>query len=482
MHPIGDQPQGHITPQGRRRDRSRLPVAQARHGVEGMGQHRHAGVVGRHGLGVIGFAVAQADDDALFPQGLDHRSGPLKFGRQRDQGDVGGGPGGGRAPSAGTARRAVKAVDALGEGRQRWGAQMRLGMGAAAGRRQEGALQVGPQQAAASRLVLGPGLAQHRQCLPQGGHGAGHQGGADGLHPIAPEKLEQLLQPGLVGGAEFGEGQPQAAIDLQIDPHRAQPVPAPVIAGGGAAGWQRFDFVYPFVLVEADAPAPLASVALAPVAAGRGLGQAHVAQPAHRRWGRVVPPSCWRVHPKPVALAAAAGAGGWGETPCRRGRCRLRPFAPQCRRRCASAGGGGDGQRFGSAHPAAGRGDPAGAGGGLRGAGAVGPPHPPGDGGLRRGRRRSGPAGDHCRRRRCRPPARHGGGPHPAAGDRCAGAEPGPVRGGFAAFDRADARRHPGRHRGHRQWRQCGPAGGPDLGPGRCRPGPAPGGPPARPA
>ena len=198
--------------------------------------------------------------------------------------------------------------------------------------------------------------------------------------------------------------------------------------------------------------------------------------------GGMVPPSCWRVQPKAVALAAAAGAGGWGETPCRRGRCRLRPFAPQCRRRCASAGGGGDGQRFGSAHPAAGRGDPAGAGGGLRGAGAFGPPHPPGDGGLRRGCRRSGPAGDHCRRRRCRPPARHGGGPHPAAGDRCAGAEPGPIRGGFAAFDRADARRHPGRHRGHRQWRQCGSAGGPDLGAGRCRPGPAPGGPPARPA
>ena len=258
MHPIGDQPQGHITPQGRRRDRSRLPVAQARHGVEGMGQHRHAGVVGRHGLGVIGFAVAQADDDALFAQGLDHCGGPLKFGRQRDQGDVGGDVGGGRA---------AKTVDAFAEGRQRWGAQMRLGMGAAAGRRQEGALQVGPQQAAAPRLVVGPGLAQHRQCLPQGGHGAGHQGGTDGLHPIAPEKLQQLLQPGLVGGAEFGEGQPQAAIDLQIDPHRAQPVPAPVSAGGGAAGWQRFDLVHPFVLVEADAPAPLAAVA-----AGRGLG------------------------------------------------------------------------------------------------------------------------------------------------------------------------------------------------------------------
>ena len=277
MDPIGDQPQGHITPQGRRRDRSWVPVAQARHGVEGMGQHRHTGVVGRHGLGVVGFAVAQADDNALLPQGLDHRSGPRKFGRQRDHGDVGGDVGG--------CRRAAKTVDAFAQGRQRWGAQMRLGMGAAAGRRQEGALQVGPQQAAAPRLVVGPGLAQHRQCLPQGGHGAGHQGGTDGLHPIAPEKLQQLLQPGLVGGAEFGEGQPQAAIDLQIDPHRAQPVPVPVLAGSGAARRQRFDLLHPVIPVEADAPAALPLGALPRGAAGRGLGQAHVAQPAHRRWG-----------------------------------------------------------------------------------------------------------------------------------------------------------------------------------------------------
>ena len=80
-------------------------------------------------------------------------------------------------------------------------------MGPPPRRRQEGTLQVGPQQAAAARSVGGARLAQHPQSLPQGRHGAGHQGGADRLHPIAPEQLQQFLQSRQVGGGEFGEGQ-----------------------------------------------------------------------------------------------------------------------------------------------------------------------------------------------------------------------------------------------------------------------------------
>ena len=66
-------------------------------------------------------------------------------------------------------------------------------------------------------------------------------------------------------------------------------------------------------------------------------------------------------------------------------------------------------------------------------------------------RRGARPRGDHRRRRRGRPPAGHGGGPHPAARARGAGGEPRPEGPRLAALHRADARRHPRRHPGHRQ-------------------------------
>ena len=60
----------------------------------------------------------------------------------------------------------------------------------------------------------------------------------------------------------------------------------------------------------------------------------------------------------------------------------------------------------------------------------------------RRGRPRA--AGDRRRRRRGGAPARHGGQPDAAAGDRRAGAAEAPGRPGLAAVDRADAGRDPG--------------------------------------
>ncbi len=87
-------------------------------------------------------------------------------------------------------------------------------MSAAPGLRQEGAFQVGPQQQASPRLMLGPCLPQHLQGHAQLLHAAGHQGGRDRFHPIAPEQLQEFLQLGQVGRGELREGKPQAAVDL----------------------------------------------------------------------------------------------------------------------------------------------------------------------------------------------------------------------------------------------------------------------------
>ena len=116
----------------------------------------------------------------------DHLGGPLQLRRQGHQGDVG-------------LRAALEAIDAFLQGRQAGSAKVVLGMGAAALRRQEGSLQVGPQQPATPGPVQGPRLGEHRQGLPQRLHPAGDQRGADRLHPIPPEQLQQGLQPGQVG-------------------------------------------------------------------------------------------------------------------------------------------------------------------------------------------------------------------------------------------------------------------------------------------
>ena len=110
MHPIGDQPKGHVAPQGRRRHGARGAVVHVRNGVEGMGHHRHAGVVGVVGLAFGGLAVAQAHHHPLLAQGADHRGGPLQFRRQGHQGDVG---------RCGSSKgRPNEAIDPLRQGRQ----------------------------------------------------------------------------------------------------------------------------------------------------------------------------------------------------------------------------------------------------------------------------------------------------------------------------------------------------------------------------
>ena len=69
---------------------------------------------------------------------------------------------------------------------------MFFGVGAAPAGLKKGALQMGAQQLGPAGLMPFPGFGEHGERLAQGGHGAGHQGGADRFHPIPPEQLEQL--------------------------------------------------------------------------------------------------------------------------------------------------------------------------------------------------------------------------------------------------------------------------------------------------
>ena len=133
---------------------------------------------------------------------------------------------------------------------------------------EKGALQVCPQQPAAAALVLCARVPQHPQGLAQGGDPAGDQRGTDGFHPIAPEQLQQLQQFGQIAGLQFGEGQSEATVDLQIDAGGTEPVARPVLTGGGAPLGQRLDGG-DLLLGEANAPEPRLS------------RQANVAQPAH---------------------------------------------------------------------------------------------------------------------------------------------------------------------------------------------------------
>ena len=170
MHPARQQ--------GRRHGPGR-PVVQAGHGVEAVGEHRHPGAEGGAGLGLVGLAVAEAHHDPQLLEGADHRAGPRQFRGQGDQIDL-----------------LFKTGDPLQQGGAVRRTEMEGGMGAAAGGGQERALQVGAQQAAAAAAVALPGGLQHGQGLAQGGHGAGHQGGADRFNAIAPEQLQQGLQLG----------------------------------------------------------------------------------------------------------------------------------------------------------------------------------------------------------------------------------------------------------------------------------------------
>ena len=126
-----------------------------------------------------------------------------------------------------------------------------------------------------------PRLGQHGQGLAQGCNAAGHQGGADRFDTIAPEQLQQSFQLGKIGRRELRKSQAQAAVDLQIHPGRAEPVAVPVVTGGPAIGGQRLHQTDQIVVVKADAPALVGAMA-----AALGLGQSHIAEPAHGQKGR----------------------------------------------------------------------------------------------------------------------------------------------------------------------------------------------------
>jgi len=160
------------------------------------------------------------------------------------------------------------AADAGLEGLQARRSQVLSGVGSPFAMGEEGPLQMGPEQAAAAAAVLQACLLQHRQGLAQRGDRAGHEGRTDRFNPVAPEQLQQLQQGREIAGLQFGEGQSQATVDLPVDPGGTQPVPLPVLPGGGAARGHGLDAGDP-LLGQADAPEPWLS------------RQANVAQPAH---------------------------------------------------------------------------------------------------------------------------------------------------------------------------------------------------------
>ena len=88
VHAVGNQAEGDPSSPAGFRHRSGGAVVQARHGIEGMGEHAYPRFKGLAGLFGSGGAVAEGHGDAQLPQALDHRCGALQLRGQGDQGDV----------------------------------------------------------------------------------------------------------------------------------------------------------------------------------------------------------------------------------------------------------------------------------------------------------------------------------------------------------------------------------------------------------
>ena len=160
--------------------------------------------------------MSQCHQNTVVLQRSDHRIGALQFRSQGHQGDL-----------------LFKASDALLQCREtRWG-QMLQRVCTATGFCQKRTFQVSTQQPAAAGLVQAAGLAQHPQGLSQRFDATGHQRWCNGLHTIGPELIEQFDQAWQIVAGEFGKGQSQPAVDLQIDAPWTYPVSRPGLAGQG---------------------------------------------------------------------------------------------------------------------------------------------------------------------------------------------------------------------------------------------------------
>ena len=129
------------------------------------------------------------------------------------------------------------------------------------------------QQEAAPGLVLPARFSQHSQRLPQRLHTTGHQRRGNRLHPIAPEQIQQLKQTRQLLALQFREGQPQAAIDLQINARWREPIPLPVQAAGAGPNIQRLQCRNAAIVINSQAPAPLRHT--------DRFGQAQIRVPLH---------------------------------------------------------------------------------------------------------------------------------------------------------------------------------------------------------
>ena len=117
---------------------------QASHGVEAVGDHPHALLIGQARRPFISSAMPQAHHHTALAQRRNHLPSTWQFRRQGDQGNV-----------------VFKATDAALQLGQRGRTEVLAGVGTAFLRRQKRTFQMGTQQAAAPGLVLPASLRQH---------------------------------------------------------------------------------------------------------------------------------------------------------------------------------------------------------------------------------------------------------------------------------------------------------------------------------
>ena len=213
VHQVGDQLDGHPLVVQQRADRAGLAVVQRAHPVEQVGGDRRARVDRGHDLGQRGVGVPDRGDGALADQPADRVHGVGQLGGQGDHPH--------RALARveqGLHRRAVRRTQ---DGRV---------VRAAAGRRQERALQVDAAERAV-RDQLGEPADLLTELVDRPGDQARHQGGGAVL---------EVRVDGLEDAVLVRCGERLAATAVAVDVHEAGHDPATGRVGHrpGRIGWQ----------------------------------------------------------------------------------------------------------------------------------------------------------------------------------------------------------------------------------------------------
>ena len=86
-------------------------------------------------------------------------------------------------------------------------------------------------------------------------------------------KIQQLKQTRQLLTLQFGKGQPQASIDLQINASWREPIPLPVVAAGAGPSGERLKGRNAAIVINSQAPTPLRHT--------DRFGQAQIRVPLH---------------------------------------------------------------------------------------------------------------------------------------------------------------------------------------------------------